>query len=50
MEIRWNEHYNPTKSSEPSKYLSSNINYDFTWADISNVPKNTKTRKNLKAS
>ena len=25
-EIRWNEHKNPTKSSEPSKHLRSNIN------------------------
>ena len=24
--IRWNEHKNPTKSSEPSKHLRSNIN------------------------
>ena len=29
-EVRWNEHNNPTKSSEPSKHLRSNINHDFT--------------------
>ena len=50
VEVRWNEHNNPTKSSEPSKYLRSNINHYFTWAVISNAPKNAKTRKNLEAS
>ena len=49
-EVRWNEHNNPTKSSEPSKHLGSNINHYFTWAVISNAPKNAKTRKNLEAS
>ena len=29
-EVRWNEHNNPTKSSEPSRHLRSNINHDFT--------------------
>ena len=49
-EVRWNKHNNPTKSSEPSKHLRSNINHCFTWAVISNAPKNAKTRKNLEAS
>ena len=49
-EVRPNEHNNPTKNSEPSKHLRSNINHYFTWAVISNAPKNAKTRKNLKAS
>ena len=49
-EIRWNEHSNPTKTSEPSKQLQSNINHYFTWAVISNVPKNATTRKNLEVS
>ena len=48
-EVSWNEHNNPTKSSEPSKRLRSNINHYFTWAVISNAPKNAKTRKNLEA-
>ena len=38
--IRWNEHNNTTKSSEPSRQLRSNINHYFTWAVISNAPKN----------
>ena len=49
-EVIWNERNNPAKSSEPSKHLQSNINHYFTWAVISNSPKNAKTRKNLKAS
>ena len=49
-EVRWNEHNNVTKSLEPSKHLRSNINHCFTWAVISNAPKNSKTRNNLKTS
>ena len=50
-EVRWNEHNNPTKSSEPSKHFRSNINHYFTWTVISIAPKNDdKTRKNLVAS
>ena len=49
-EVRWNEHDNPTKSSEPSKHLRSNINHCFAWPVILNAPKNAKTRKNLEAS
>ena len=48
--FRWNGHNNPTKSSEPSKQLRSNINHYFTWAVISNDPKNAKTTENLEAS
>ena len=49
-EFRRNGHNNPTKSSETSKHLQSNINHRFTWAVISNVPKNAETRKNVEAS
>ena len=49
-EVTWNEHNNPTKSLESSKYLQSNINHYFTWAVISNASKNAETRKNLAAS
>ena len=38
-EVRWNEHNNPMKSSEPSKHLRSNIIHCFTCDVISNVPK-----------
>ena len=50
MEIRWNEHDNSTKSSEPLKNLQNNINHCFTWTVISNTPKNAKTRENLEVS
>ena len=49
-DVRWNEHNDLTKSWQPSKHLLSNINHHFTWAVISNAPKNAKTRKNLEAS
>ena len=49
-EVRWNEHNNLTKNSSLSKHLQNNINHCFTWTNISNVPKNSKTRKNLEIS
>ena len=48
--VTWNEHDNPTKSSEPSKHLQSNVNHCFTWAVIPNAPQNVKTKKNVEAS
>ena len=30
-EVRWNEHNNPTKSSEPLKHFRSNVSHCFTW-------------------
>ena len=48
-ELRWNEHNNLAKSSEPSKHLRSNINVHFTWAVITKAPKNAKIGKNLEA-
>ena len=36
-EVRWNEHNDPTKISEPLKHL--NINHCFIWAVISNTQK-----------
>ena len=50
VEVRWNEHNNLTKRSEPSKHLRSNINHYFLWAVISNASKNAKTKKNLETS
>ena len=49
-EVRWNEHSNPTKSSEPSKYLRENIDHCFTWTITPNCPKIAKTKKHLEAS
>ena len=50
VEVRWNEQNNPTKSSEPLKHLRRNITHCFTWAVISNAPKNVKTSRNLETS
>ena len=48
--VRWTEHNNSTKCSEPSKHHPNNIEHCFTWTIISNAPKNPKARKNLEAS
>ena len=48
-DVRLNKHNNPTKSSEPSKYLRHKIKRCFTWTVILNVSQNGKTRKNLEA-
>ena len=32
-EVRWNEHNNPTNSSELLKHLRTSINHCFTWTD-----------------
>ena len=48
VEVRWNEHNNQTKSSDPSKHLQSNINHYFTGADISNAPKILRPRRTQK--
>ena len=47
-EVRWNQHNNPTKSSEPSKHLQSNISHYSTIFQM--LQKIAKTRKNLEAS
>ena len=49
-EVRWNDHSDPSKSSEPSKHVRNNINHCFKWSIISNAPKNAKITKNLEAS
>ena len=46
-EVRWNEHNNPTKSSEPLKHLLNNNDHCFIWTSISIASKNAKARKNL---
>ena len=48
-EVKWNEHKNPTKSSEPSKHLWSNINRYFTWVVIPNASQNANSANNLEA-
>ena len=38
VDVRCNEDFNPTESSEPLKHLRNNIKHCFTWAVISNTP------------
>ena len=44
--VRWNEHNNPTKSSESLKNLLNNVDHFFTWTSISNAS-NVKARRNV---
>jgi len=46
---RWNEHNNPTHSSEPAEHLKWNRRHWFIWKIIANAPKNTRTRRYLEA-
>ena len=48
-EVRWNEHNNVTKSSEPLKHLQNNIDHCFTQIIILNASRNAKIRKQLEA-
>ena len=50
VEVRWNKHNNPTKSSESTKTHQNNSGHYFIWSIISNAPKNSKTTKNLEES
>ena len=38
-EVRWNEHNNSIRISEPSKHFCSIISHCFTWTVISNALK-----------
>ena len=48
--VRWNEHEEPKKDSEPEKHLRVNIEHTFKWKVLMCAPKNSKQRKNLEAS
>ena len=48
--VRWEEHNNPTKNSEPAKHLKSNIDHVFNWVILCMASKNCKVRRNLEAS
>ena len=49
MQIRWDEHNNINKKTEPSKHLFLNVRHSFNRSVLSFVHKNTRTRKNLEA-
>ena len=50
VEIRWGEHDDPRKASEPAKHLYQNPSHRFSWSIIMNASKNARIRKNLEAS
>ena len=47
--IRWEEHNDPTKKSEPAKHLKSNFYHVFNWVILCKTPQNYKVRRNSKA-
>ena len=36
--IRWEEHNDPTKKSEPSKHLKNNFYHEINWAILCKAP------------
>ena len=47
VEVRWNEHNNPIKKSNPSKHMKDNLDHAFNWSVLANAPKNMFQRKAL---
>ena len=47
--LRFEEHENIKKTSEPSKHLKANRNHSFTWKILSNAPSDLGKRKILEA-
>ena len=47
IEVRWDEHNNPMKKSNPSKYIKDNLDHVFNWLVLANGPKNMLQRKVL---
>ncbi len=50
VEVRWREHENINKESEPAKHLRDFPDHSFQWKVILNAPLNTRLRKNIEAS
>ena len=48
-EIRWREHENPNKDSNPSKHLINNTTHAFTWEIVRRTPHHFTRRKILEA-
>ena len=49
VEVRWGEHNNPTKVSNPSKHIKDNVDHTFHWSVLARAPTNTSQRKVLEA-
>ena len=48
--IRWKEHNDPTKKSEPAKHLKNNFHRVFNWVILCKAPQNYKVTRNLESS
>ena len=49
VEVRWDEHKNPMKMSNPSKHIKDNLDHVFNWSVNANVPKNMFQQSVLQA-
>ena len=49
VEVRWDEHNNPTKKWNPLKQNKGNLDHAFNWPVLANAPKNMFQRKVLEA-
>ena len=47
--IRWDEHNDVNKNSEPAKHLARNIEHEFSWYVLTRAPENTLKRSILEA-
>ena len=48
--IKWDEHEDPRKESEPAKHLRSHPGHSFSWKVLLSAPANNHVRKIMKAS
>ena len=49
VEVRWKEHENINKDSNPARHLREFPNHSFEWRIILNAPKNLRLRKNIES-
>ena len=50
VELRWEEHENTSKDSEPAKHLKENLSHKFSWKILFAAPENKRICKILEAS
>ena len=49
VEVRWDEHKNSMKKSNPSKHIKDDLDHVFNWSVNANVPKNMFQQSILQA-
>ena len=47
--VRWGEHNDPRKDSEPARHLHAHIEHEFKWTILMTAPSSNRIRKNLEA-